>query len=176
MSRASTHLLFVSGLYARKNAIPSLTINDIRDVLIGFRSLSAQKSALVSWRETRSSQVEFNSIKPPYSITQSPFALYSPVWVGRRVTIWTRVTGSSLCIMTGLRIRVWRWPPACLMTSPRPVPGAALVRASVCWVSVNAPRDTTAKTAPSVSIKVQGVPKKPGLAFNKPSYRASEVS
>ena len=48
------------GLYARKNAIPSLTINDIRDVLIGFRSLSAQKSALVSWRETRSSQVGFN--------------------------------------------------------------------------------------------------------------------
>ena len=53
----------------------------------------------------------------------------------------------------------------CLMTSPQPVPGAAQVRASVYWVSVNVPPDTTAKTAPSVSIKVQGVPKKPGLAI-----------
>ena len=46
------------GLYARKNAIPSLTINDIRDVLIGFRSISSgQKSALVNWRQSRSSSL-----------------------------------------------------------------------------------------------------------------------
>ena len=49
-------IVFAAGLYARKNAIPSLTINDIRDVLIGFRSTSSvQKSGLVNWRETRSS-------------------------------------------------------------------------------------------------------------------------
>ena len=44
------------GLYARKNAIPSLTINDIRDVLIGFRSLNKKSE---HWRESRSIQVGF---------------------------------------------------------------------------------------------------------------------
>lgn len=41
------------GLYARRNAIPTLTNNDIRDVLMGFRTLPGQKSALIS-REIRS--------------------------------------------------------------------------------------------------------------------------
>ena len=41
-----------AGLYARKNAIPSLTVNDIRDVLIGFRS----QASAAGWREARASQ------------------------------------------------------------------------------------------------------------------------
>lgn len=37
------------GLYARKNAIPTLTLNDIRDVLSGYRSNSED-----TIRQTRS--------------------------------------------------------------------------------------------------------------------------
>ena len=32
------------GLYARKNAIPTLTLNDVRDVLNGFRSENNRNS------------------------------------------------------------------------------------------------------------------------------------
>ena len=44
------------GLYARKNAIPTLTLNDIRDVLSGYRSMSTlvQQNSAQSTRHSRS--------------------------------------------------------------------------------------------------------------------------
>ena len=42
------------GLYARKNAIPTLTLNDIRDVLSGYRNSMVAASAEASSRHSRS--------------------------------------------------------------------------------------------------------------------------
>ena len=45
------------GLYARKNAIPTLTLNDVKDVLTGFRSAATIYSVApssTSRREARS--------------------------------------------------------------------------------------------------------------------------
>ena len=33
------------GLYARKNAIPTLTLNDIRDVISGFRNMEGNRQS-----------------------------------------------------------------------------------------------------------------------------------
>ena len=60
------------GLYARKNAIPTLTLNDVKDVLNGFRSsaTSIYSSASVSksQRDARSLVRYENVIKPPMKI------------------------------------------------------------------------------------------------------------
>ena len=60
------------GLYARKNAIPTLTLNDVKDVLNGFRSSAASiySSASVSksQRDARSLVRYENVIKPPMKI------------------------------------------------------------------------------------------------------------
>ena len=45
------------GLYARKNAIPTLTLNDVKDVITGFRSAASIysiASSSTSRREARS--------------------------------------------------------------------------------------------------------------------------
>ena len=61
------------GLYARKNAIPTLTLNDVKDVLNGFRSSAASiySSASVSksQRDARSLVRYENVIKPPMKIS-----------------------------------------------------------------------------------------------------------
>ena len=36
------------GLYARKNAIPTLTLNDVKDVITGFRSSSPSMYSIAS--------------------------------------------------------------------------------------------------------------------------------
>ena len=71
------------GLYARKNAIPTLTLNDVKDVLNGFRSSAASiySSASVSkpQRDARS-LVRYNCgekppMKNPISLFQRPLLL-----------------------------------------------------------------------------------------------------
>ena len=42
------------GLYARKNAIPTLTLNDVHDVLSGYRSTMSATALLESSRHSRS--------------------------------------------------------------------------------------------------------------------------
>ena len=46
------------GLYARKNAIPTLTLNDVKDVITGFRSSAPSVYSIASSsskrRDTRS--------------------------------------------------------------------------------------------------------------------------
>ena len=63
------------GLYARKNAIPTLTLNDVKDVLNGFRSSAASiySSASVSksQRDARSLVRYENVIKTPMKIYYS---------------------------------------------------------------------------------------------------------
>lgn len=52
------------GLYARRNAIPTLTLNDVRDVFAGFRGRSARESSSSS-----TASVSNGNIKPPSSLT-----------------------------------------------------------------------------------------------------------
>jgi hypothetical protein len=54
------------GLYARKNAIPTLTLNDIRDVLSGFRATTSDDT-----RQSRSI-VSFFSVQK--AITKDDFS------------------------------------------------------------------------------------------------------
>ena len=65
------------GLYARKNAIPTLTLNDVKDVLNGFRSSAASiySSASVSksQRDARSLVRYENVIKSPMKISLNLF-------------------------------------------------------------------------------------------------------
>ena len=63
------------GLYARKNAIPTLTLNDVKDVLNGFRtsaaSIYASASVSKSQRDARSLVRYENVIKPLMKISYS---------------------------------------------------------------------------------------------------------
>ena len=51
------------GLYARKNAIPTLTLNDVKDVITGFRSSAPSVYSIASStsnrRDTRSLVITF---------------------------------------------------------------------------------------------------------------------
>lgn len=55
------------GLYARKNAIPTLTLNDVKDVITGFRSSSPSEysiaSSTLNKRDKRSLVIFSNSHK-----------------------------------------------------------------------------------------------------------------
>ena len=97
--------IFYAGLYARRNAIPTLTNNDIRDVLMGFRAVG-QKSSLVSRREIRSSVVNRTAFMQTYLIfNQIPFSQHFPEMPA---ITWMTATGSCHSTMMAISLKPWK--------------------------------------------------------------------
>ena len=64
------------GLYARKNAIPTLTLNDIRDVLSGYRSsMVAVANAETSSSSRHSRSIVSHPLLQPLSVLCHPKVL-----------------------------------------------------------------------------------------------------
>ena len=156
------------GIYGRKNAIPTLTMNDVNDVLSGFRDRQTRAASnAVSYQKCDNLRGKciahpkdvienYGNLKlfPHWSLKQQNFhniKIFSLPWQEQWATTSIPATGSSLSTTTMAPRKRSPLSAGSPPSWPATAPKAALATENACWDSVNASLDLMDLTVDRVS-------------------------